>query len=307
MQNSDKDEKITSVAQYVQKIAEINRINEGIDYIYNRVPMYYRGQSNYEWELQPGLFRNKKYQSLEQVIEEFEQNYPEELYDESGKEIDRFDKITKMQHYGFPTNFLDFTENPLVALFFACADKSNIDEKNGAVFVCNSFLFNVENKIETSEKINDLNKLFLENSPKNDSPHVYNSKKLEYYFRGSDPYKDNVWKIYRPHFFYGTKTMERPKKQKSIFLVFYAGEYSEKQKQIKIKFIEKKHTLYFEDVQFKIKNVNIPIRNNSTVLKIERKAKKSILEELDMMKINKVELFPEMEYYSSYLKGDLWL
>jgi hypothetical protein len=307
MQNTDSDEKITSVDQFVKKITGLNKVNDGIDYIYNRVPMYYRGQANHDWELQPGLFRDSRYQGLKQVLQEFEQNYPEEIYDATGKEIDRFDEITKMQHYGFPTNFLDFTENPLVALFFACADKTQL-EKDGAVFVCNSFLFNVDDKIKAVEKIQDINDEFLRRSAVYDTPHVYNSKSKIHYLDlcNTDP-ESHKLKQYRPHFFYGTKTMERPRKQKSIFLVFYAGPYSQCLIQDKIKSISKKHNLYFRELEFSIKNVNARIINNSRVLKINKEYKKTILKELDMLKINKVELFPEMEYYSSYLKGDLWL
>lgn len=45
--------------------------------------------------------------------------------------------LTKLQHYELPTRLLDFTSNSLVALFFACQNKT-IDKKeqDGKVMVC---------------------------------------------------------------------------------------------------------------------------------------------------------------------------
>ena len=37
------------------------------------------------------------------------------------------DYLVVLQHYSFPTRLLDFTENPLVALYMACAtEKSDL-------------------------------------------------------------------------------------------------------------------------------------------------------------------------------------
>lgn len=40
-----------------------------------------------------------------------------------------FEILSKMQHYGLPTRLLDFTVNPLVSLYFACADHPECDAR----------------------------------------------------------------------------------------------------------------------------------------------------------------------------------
>jgi hypothetical protein len=49
-----------------------------------------------------------------------------------------------MQHYGVPTRLLDWTENPLVALFFAIHD--NYEEHDGAVWVLDPDWLNQQTK-----------------------------------------------------------------------------------------------------------------------------------------------------------------
>lgn len=43
------------------------------------------------------------------------------------------------QHYGVPTRFLDWSENPLVALYFACKDKTELD---GCVWLIHKYNYN---------------------------------------------------------------------------------------------------------------------------------------------------------------------
>ncbi len=49
----------------------------------------------------------------------------------------RIDKLTLAQHYGLATQLLDWSLNPLVALYFACESLSNDD---GIVFIFSEFL-----------------------------------------------------------------------------------------------------------------------------------------------------------------------
>jgi hypothetical protein len=90
---------------------------------------FYRGQANGEWRLSPKLYREGLFEKESVLISEFMRLSPESFVG-----MTRFDILVKMQHYGLPTRLLDMTQNPLIALFFACSGASEI-EQDGAVYV----------------------------------------------------------------------------------------------------------------------------------------------------------------------------
>src|SRR5690606_8959587 len=59
---------------------------------------------------------------------------------------DYFDKLVKMQHYGLPTRLLDATQNPLVALFFACYDENQKTADGSVYFFPQLPTFNQDNR-----------------------------------------------------------------------------------------------------------------------------------------------------------------
>ncbi|WP_199874635.1 FRG domain-containing protein [Pediococcus pentosaceus] len=90
---------------------------------------YFRGESLiYDFPLLSSGLRNKNYvEQLHMVRKEF--------YKEIGYSLDEDSRSNFMaysQHHGLPTELLDATENPLVALYFAC--ESNL-KKDGAVYI----------------------------------------------------------------------------------------------------------------------------------------------------------------------------
>lgn len=91
--------------------------------------LLFRGHSDKKYKMQPSAFRetakDAEYNQYHEILIE----YPEEF-----KKRSHLSNLVKMQHYGTSTRLLDFSRNPLVALFFA-AEKSSNNNTNGEVIV----------------------------------------------------------------------------------------------------------------------------------------------------------------------------
>ncbi len=81
---------------------------------------FYRGQSNSAWDISPSILRSSKKEI--EIIEELNLHTENSL----------FAAISYIQHYYTGTRFIDFTIDPDIAIFFACADN---EDKDGAVYL----------------------------------------------------------------------------------------------------------------------------------------------------------------------------
>ena len=105
----------------------------------------------------PGLFRNKKDSNGNLVSKHVSEEV--DILHDFISESSRFVKdipsqntiawLELAQHYGVPTRLLDFTENPLVALYFACIGSK---DKDASVWIVNETAY--DNKFFRDKSFN---------------------------------------------------------------------------------------------------------------------------------------------------------
>lgn len=128
---------------YNSKVVDINRVtklSEFVEVIANeksgfdeRDHIYFRGHANTTYKVEPSIYRGDNINILmneEKLYRDLLSTKPH-FFDDCNTTLE---KLVKMQHYGIPTRLLDLTDNPLIALYFACSSKN---DTNGEVLVFN--------------------------------------------------------------------------------------------------------------------------------------------------------------------------
>ncbi len=117
---------------------EVNTVNDVLALVQDSSfsSCWFRGQANHKWELEPKFARKGFYRESK--------NYPCDVtyFDEWRSKAcayttlpnDYFEMLALAQHHGLATALLDWTTNPLVALFFTINDSEQL-KNDGALFI----------------------------------------------------------------------------------------------------------------------------------------------------------------------------
>lgn len=115
--------KVGSVRTFLEQLEVLKRDTK---YVY-----FYRGHDNFTYKAVPSIFRNRGWIKNENILfKELILRCPNDFPNQRTT----FETLVKMQHYSLPTRLLDITSNPLIALYFACAEGSPINE-SGEVLI----------------------------------------------------------------------------------------------------------------------------------------------------------------------------
>jgi hypothetical protein len=117
------DRKITSIADLIKELKEFSDPHRG--------PTWYRGHADAAWKLLPNYDRLKDPMRESEILGKFRQN-ANLLLNQVPHMPNEFGWMFLMQHYGVPTRLLDWSESPLVALYFAVEDKNPANAKKDA-------------------------------------------------------------------------------------------------------------------------------------------------------------------------------
>lgn len=114
---------ISSIEEFLE---QIRRIDDG-------TPRWFRGQIDANWRLEPGLARNRGWLENEtDMLKRFQQMSASRLRERPTSE---WEWLCLAQHHGLPTRLLDWSENPLIGLYFA-VERDSSDPTSGPTDGC---------------------------------------------------------------------------------------------------------------------------------------------------------------------------
>ncbi|MGL4449982.1 MAG: FRG domain-containing protein [Sarcina sp.] len=271
---------INNTAEYIKKIVELSDIKE---------KSFYRGHGSWEYEFEPTIYRESNKHILENehnIFKDIISTKPEFFNDcHSCLEM-----LVKMQHHGLPTRLLDLSENPLISLFFACNSESTKNQKIAEItkftikdshfkyydsdtvsVLCNLAKQDIDFSIEgfTGENIN---------SEKRVKQLLHDIKQEKSYF------KEEIEKKHLENYTVVVKaknSIERIVNQSGVFVLF--GMKGKKSICSDLSIINDKEQL--------------------DVILIPKDKKKAILKELNLLNINVLTVFGDLDSTAKYFKN----
>lgn len=193
--------KINNVVEYMEIVSILSQVKDE-DFVNGEI--IYRGMADKTWKLMPFLGRSNDLSNGQEynLVNNLRSLRPEEFINLDSN----FELLSKMQHYELPTRLLDFTTNPLIALFFACNDLVKCDAR----IVCHRACIDISND-PIIETICGFYNYFAQDDIRLDDLKVPPQK----YIRRLYCQKDSRILVARPVYW-----NERIQRQSAIFMIF---------------------------------------------------------------------------------------
>ena len=278
-----KNEKIGSIKTFIETIESLN-LDKPSKYAY-----FFRGHADYKkFKLEPSIYREKRWiENENKMFREVIIKCPSDFKSTSST----FEKLVKMQHYSLPTRLLDITENPLVALYFACDKK--IDE-DGEVIIFR--IPKTDIKYYDSDTVSVISNISKRPSDF-DISKLDHSDKSEFNKKDEIKYLLHEIKEEKPYF----EANIEPKHINSVVCV--------KPKLDNPRVIRQDGAFFIFGMDNKKTNkASIPeeyrVTGKSMKLIINKAKKEKILKQLAALGISDAKMFPEIDSVSNYLKSN---
>ena len=126
---------------------EVNTIDELLQFVstlYEKhgLRLWYRGEENASLTLVPSIQRSQKRIDAERYITNDFYIRARQILDNPPEKHNYASWVSLMQHYGLPTRMLDWSQSPLVAVFFATETYKQIPDIDACVWVLAPGLLN---------------------------------------------------------------------------------------------------------------------------------------------------------------------
>ena len=121
---------INSLGEFVEEIIKLNNNIIKAMPIKNEV-LLYRGHSDNKYKIEPAISRGRECSTSISLFNHERNMYEMAQYkrpDIFRADLRPLEMMALLQHYGIPTRLLDVSENPLVALYFACNSRTKKDK-----------------------------------------------------------------------------------------------------------------------------------------------------------------------------------
>lgn len=101
--------------------------------IYGKQPIWYRGQEDSKWNLEPSIHRGELLSKENYVTNDF-YIYVNQIESNAPAKENYAAWMSLMQHYGLPTRILDWSSSPLIACYFAL-EKNRENSNDSCIWV----------------------------------------------------------------------------------------------------------------------------------------------------------------------------